>query len=58
MAVGAGLEAPAVRDESQQTGGVTYTGELKDGKANGQGTYTSADGTKRTGEWKNGTRVR
>ena len=35
--------------------GDTYTGEWKDGKENGQGTYTYADGTVTyTGEWKDG----
>lgn len=28
-----------------------YTGEFKDGRYHGQGTYTDADGTKYIGEW-------
>ena len=32
-----------------------YTGERNiKGERNGQGTYTYADGSKRTGEWKDG----
>lgn len=32
-----------------------YTGERNSkGQRHGQGTYTYADGTKRTGEWKDG----
>ena len=34
--------------------GDTYTGEWKDNKRNGQGTYTWANGAKYTGEWKIG----
>ena len=33
-----------------------YVGEWKDGKYNGQGTYTYADGEKYVGEWKDGKR--
>ena len=33
--------------------GHRYTGEWKDGKRNGQGTYFYADGSKWKGEWKN-----
>ena len=31
-----------------------YVGEWKDGKRNGQGTFTSYTGSKYVGEWKNG----
>ena len=31
-----------------------YVGEYKDGKRNGQGTYTFPDGRKFVGEWKDG----
>ncbi len=31
-----------------------YEGELKDGKYDGQGTYTWSDGRKYVGEWKDG----
>ena len=31
-----------------------YTGEIFDGKPNGQGTYTSPGGRKYVGEWKDG----
>ena len=34
------------------TNGAKYVGEFKDGKQNGQGTYTFADGAKYVGEWK------
>ena len=37
--------------------GSTYTGEFKDGKANGQGTIAYADGSTYTGEFKDGERV-
>ena len=34
---------------------MTYTGETNSkGEPHGQGTYTYADGSKRTGEWKDG----
>ena len=39
-------------------GGMTYTGEWKDDLRHGQGTMTSANGTKRTGEWNDGKLVR
>ena len=42
------------RAQPRQAGGVTYTGEWKDGGRNGLGTETLPDGTKRTGEWKDG----
>ena len=43
--------------QPRQAGGVTYTGAWKDGKPNGKGTYTHADGTMTyTGEWKDGGR--
>jgi len=32
--------------------GATYIGEFKNGKRNGQGTYTHLDGKKISGEWK------
>ena len=31
-----------------------YAGKFKEGKRNGQGTYTIADGRKYVGEWKDG----
>ena len=31
-----------------------YTGEFKDGKKHGQGTWISTDGEKYSGEWKDG----
>ena len=34
--------------------GAKYTGEYKDGKRNGQGTYYYTDGSRWKGEWKNG----
>jgi len=34
--------------------GDKYVGEVKDGKYNGQGTYTYANGNKYVGEWKDG----
>ena len=34
--------------------GGKYEGEYKDGKRNGQGTYTYSDGEKYVGKWKNG----
>jgi len=34
--------------------GSTYSGEFKYGLLNGQGTITYTDGSKRTGEWKDG----
>ena len=40
--------------QPRPAGGVTYTGEWKDGGRNGLGTETLPDGTKRTGEWKDG----
>jgi hypothetical protein len=36
--------------------GATYTGEFKDGKFHGQGTYTHRDGSKYVGEFKEGHR--
>jgi len=33
-----------------------YEGEFKDGKYDGQGTYTWSDGRKYVGEWKDGKR--
>ena len=33
--------------------GDKYVGEYKDGKFNGQGTFTFADGRKDIGEWEN-----
>ena len=35
-------------------GKITYVGEFKDGKRNGQGTSTSTNGFKYVGEWKDG----
>jgi len=32
--------------------GATYVGEFKDGKRNGQGSFTLPDGEKLSGEWK------
>ncbi len=37
-----------------QIGGGTYIGDVVDGRANGQGTYTFPDGYKYVGEWKDG----
>ena len=37
--------------------GSTYTGVFKDDLPNGHGTETNADGTTRTGAWKDGKRV-
>jgi hypothetical protein len=34
--------------------GSVYNGELKDGKPNGQGTFTDARGSYQKGEWRNG----
>jgi len=34
--------------------GGTFIGEWKDGKRNGQGTFTWSDGEKYVGEWKDG----
>ena len=34
--------------------GEEYTGELKDGNANGQGILTFPDGLKESGKWKDG----
>ena len=55
MASVAGLAALAHNAKPRQAGSMTYTGEWKDGKENGQGTYTYVDGTVTyTGEWKDG----
>ena len=35
-------------------GSTSYVGEWKDGKRNGQGTFTSTDGSKYVGEYKDG----
>ena len=37
--------------------GAKYVGEFKDGRRNGQGTFTYADGDKRVGEFKDGAAV-
>lgn len=34
--------------------GGTYEGEIRDGKANGQGTWTRRDGTTQSGLWEGG----
>ena len=34
--------------------GEKYVGEVKNGKPHGQGIYTYADGTSKTGIWRNG----
>jgi hypothetical protein len=34
--------------------GLKYVGEWKNGKPHGQGIYTYADGTSKTGIWRNG----
>ncbi len=46
------------KELSQFSKGDKYVGEFKDGKRNGQGTATSADGRKLIGEWKDGKLVK
>ena len=41
-------------EEEDEKKGWTYVGEIKNGKPNGQGTYTNPDGRKYVGEFKNG----
>lgn len=43
---------PSVHGETITTNEGVYVGEWKDGKMNGQGTYTWASGEKYVGEWK------
>ena len=38
--------------------GRKYAGEWKDGKQHGLGTYTMADGLKKSGQWEAGKRLR
>ena len=42
----------AAKMPTKPNGSTRYVGEWKDGKKNGQGTYTQTDGGKYEGEWK------
>ncbi len=48
------IVAPVLVGCSSTSQGTTYTGAFKDGKRNGQGTYTYANGITYSGEWKDG----
>ncbi len=45
-----------VKGHSRYPSGNKYVGEHKDGKWNGQGTFTYSGGSKYVGEWKEGKR--
>jgi hypothetical protein len=45
---------PFAHGETLHLSGGIYTGEVVDGYAHGQGTWTHPDGNKYVGEWKDG----
>ena len=47
---------PCAYSETLQIEGGRYTGEVMDGRAHGQGTWTHPDGHKYVGEWRDGKR--
>jgi hypothetical protein len=53
VAGGALAQTGAVATKEYDSGAV-YTGEFRDGKQHGQGTYTTPDGYEYTGEWVDG----
>lgn len=54
LAVGSGSRAASAQQTLWQADGATYTGEVSDGKPNGQGTLTDPHGTNQQGEWHDG----